>query len=91
MIISMSEAKEAERVAKAQRIAADRLLRVDESKVTSPKDMMLVHRVRAAAAEQSATFDAMLGDMDVNRLFNDGALYFERPGAKNEPEVGEVL
>ncbi len=40
---------------------------------------MLLHRVKAAAAEQSATFDAMLSDLDVNRLFNDGALYFERP------------
>jgi hypothetical protein len=41
--------------------------------------MMLLHRVKAAAAEQSATFDAILSDLDVNRLFNDGALYFERP------------
>jgi hypothetical protein len=29
-------------------------------------------------AEQSATFDAMLSDMDVSRLFNEGALYFDR-------------
>ena len=79
MFISMPEVREAERMAKAQRIAAGRWLRVDESKVTSPKDMMLLHRVRAAAAEQSATFDAMLSDLDVNRLFNDGALYFEHP------------
>ena len=78
MFISMSDAKEAERIAKAERIAAARYLRVDESKVTSPKDMMLRHRVGAAAAEQSATFDAMLGDMGVNRLFNDGALSFSR-------------
>jgi hypothetical protein len=42
--------------------------------------MMLVHRVRAAAAEGSDAFDGMLGDRDVNRLLNDGALYFERPG-----------
>jgi hypothetical protein len=40
MIISMSEAKEAERIAKAQRIAAGRWLQVDESKITSPKDMI---------------------------------------------------
>ena len=78
MIISMTEAKEAERVAKAQRIAAGRWLRVDETKVTSPKDTMLLHRVRAAAAEGSGVFDEMLRDRDVNRLFNDGALYFER-------------
>ena len=78
MNVSMAEVKEAERIAKAQRIAAAKWLRVDESKVTSPKAMMLLHRVRAAAAEGSATFDVMLGDRDVNRLFNDGALYFER-------------
>jgi hypothetical protein len=77
----MSEAKEAERVAKAQRIAAGRWLLVDESKVTSPKDTMLLHRVRAAAAEGSGVFDEMLRDRDVNRLFNDGALFFERPRA----------
>jgi hypothetical protein len=75
----MPEVREAERLSKAQRIAAGRWLRVDESKVTSPKDMMLLHRVRAAAAEQSGAFDVMLGDMDVNRLFNDGALSFARP------------
>jgi hypothetical protein len=78
MFISMSEAIEAGKVAKAQRIAAGRWLRVDESKITSSKDMLLLRGVRAAAAEQSATFDAMLQDMDVNRLFNDGALYFDR-------------
>ena len=76
--VSMSEEKEAERIAKAQRIAAGRYLRVDETKVTSPKDTMLLHRVRAAAAEGSSVFDRMLGDTDVNRLFNDGALCFER-------------
>ena len=80
MIISISEAKEAERVAKAQRITAGRWLRVDETKITSPKDTMLLHRVRASAAEGSGVFDEMLRDMDVNRLFNDGALYFERTG-----------
>ena len=80
MIVSMAESREAERIAKAQRIAAGRYLRVDESKITSPKDMMLLHRVRAAAAEGSGAFDEMLRDRDVNRLFNCGALYFERPG-----------
>lgn len=79
MIISMSEAKEAERVAKAQRIDAARWLQFDETKITSPKDIMLLHRVRAAAAERSATFDEMLRDRDVNWLFNDGALSFDRP------------
>jgi hypothetical protein len=63
-------------------------LHVDETKITSPKDMMLLLRVKAAAAEGSGVFDVMLGERDVNRLFNDGALNFERPGVKNEPEVG---
>ena len=80
MFIPMSEAKEAERVAKAQRIAAGRWLHVDESKIASPKDLMLLHRVRAAAAEGSGVFDEMLRDRDVNRLFNDGALSFDRKG-----------
>ena len=74
----MPEVREAERLSKAQRIAAGRWLRVDESKVTSPKDIMLLHRVRAAAADSSGAFDEMLRDRDVNRLFNEGALYFER-------------
>jgi hypothetical protein len=77
--VSLPAAREAERLAKAQRIAAGRWLRVDETKITSPKDMMLLHRARAAAAEGSEAFDAMLRDRDVNRLFNDGALYFESP------------
>ena len=79
--VSLPDAREAERFAKAQRIAAGRWLRVDETKIASPKDTMLLHRVRAAAAEGSETFDTMLRDRDVNRLFNDGALYFEPPGA----------
>ena len=79
MIISVAEATEAERLCKAERMAAGRWLKVDESRVRSPKDMMLVHRVRAVAAEQSAAFDEMLRDRDVNRLFNDGVFYFEPP------------
>jgi len=77
---SVVEAKEAERQSKLQRLGFAHLIRVDESKITSPKDMMLLRGIRAAAAEQSPAFDSMLSDMDVNRLFNDGALYFERVG-----------
>jgi hypothetical protein len=40
--------------------------------------MLLLRGVRASAADQSGAFDVMLGDMDVNRLFNDGALSFSR-------------
>ena len=77
-IISIADVREAERLSKVQRIQAGRWLRVDESKITAPRDMMLLHRVKAAAAEQSTAFDAMLSDMEVNRLFNDGALSFGR-------------
>jgi hypothetical protein len=78
--VSLPAAREAEHFAKAQRIAAGRWLRVDESKISAPKDLMLLHRVRAAVAERSEAFDEMLRDRAVNRLFNGGALYFELPG-----------
>lgn len=78
MFISVADVKEAERNAKGQRLSNARYFRVDETKATSPKDVMLLHRFRAAAAEQSGTFDSMLCDFDVNRLFNDGAIYLER-------------
>ena len=77
--VSLPAAREAEHNARAQRMAAGRWLRVDETKISAPKDLMLLHRVRAAAADRSEAFDEMLRDRDVNRLFNDGALYFERP------------
>jgi hypothetical protein len=80
MIISMTEVIEAAKVAKARRIATSRWLRVDETKGTSPKDVMLLHRVREAIGDGSGAFDEMLRDRDVNRPFNDGALYFERMG-----------
>jgi len=41
--------------------------------------MMLLHRVRPAAAERSDAFNKMLSEREVNQLFNDGAIYFERP------------
>jgi hypothetical protein len=47
------------------------------SHTKSPKAMLL-HRVRAAAAEKSDAFDVMLSDLDVNRLFNDGAILIRR-------------
>ena len=79
--VSLPDAREAERNAKAQRTAAARWLRVDETKISAPKDLMLLHRVRAAAADRSEAFDALLRDRDVNRLFNGGALYFALPEA----------
>jgi hypothetical protein len=78
-MVSMTEAAEASRECKRQRIAAGQLLKVEESKVSSASDQMVLRRVKAAAAERSDTFDALLCDYDVNRLFNMGALYFARP------------
>jgi hypothetical protein len=80
MMVSMAEAKEAERIAKQQRISAGRYLLVDERFVASASDQMLVRRIRAAAAEGSEAFDQLLRDRDVNRLFNSGALSFDRRG-----------
>ena len=73
---SVAEVKEAERLSKLQRLGFAHLIRIDESKATSPKDIMYLHRVRAAAAERSEAFDA-IQDRDFNRLFNEGAIYIE--------------
>jgi hypothetical protein len=52
-MFSYKDAAEAEREAKRQRMAAGRWLRVAETKITAPKDLMLLLRVRAAAADRS--------------------------------------
>jgi hypothetical protein len=76
--ISMADVREAERLSKVQRINNARYLKFDETKCASARDVMLLHRVRAAAVERSDAFDVMLSDLDVNRLFNDGAISIER-------------
>jgi hypothetical protein len=76
--ISISEVQEAERLSKVQRINNARFLCFDETKAATAKDVMLLHRVRAASVEKSDAFDAMLQDREVNRLFNDGAISIER-------------
>jgi hypothetical protein len=72
----MKGALEAERDAQGQRLNAARWVQIDESKAPSASDLMLLHRIRAAAAERSDAFDRMLRDRDANRLFNAGAWYF---------------
>jgi hypothetical protein len=47
------------------------------SHTKGPKAILL-HRVHAAAAERSDAFDVKLTDLDVNKLFNDGAISIER-------------
>jgi hypothetical protein len=75
---SFVETKEAERQSRLQRLGFAHLWRADETKATTPKDVMYLHRVRAAAAERSDAFDAMTRDHEFNRLFNEGAIYIER-------------
>jgi hypothetical protein len=45
---------------------------------TKGQKPMLLHWLRAAAAERSGAFDVMLSDLEVNWLFNDGAISIER-------------
>jgi hypothetical protein len=59
--------------------AASRWLWVDETKALRPSDTMLVLRVVAAAADQGEPFAKLLGDYEVNKLFNAGVFYFARP------------
>lgn len=76
--ISIKDVAEAERQSKLQRLGFAHLFRIDETKATSPKDVMYLLRVKAAAAERSEVFDTMLREMEFNRLFNEGAIYVER-------------
>ncbi len=75
---SIKDIAEAERLSKVQRQNNARFLRFDETKCATARDVMLLHRVRAAAAERSDAFDKMIGDREANQLFNDGAIYIER-------------
>lgn len=77
---SVAEVQEAERLCKVQRINNAKYLRFDETKCATARDVMLLHRVRAAAADRADVFNVMLSDPEVNRLFNDGAIYIGRFG-----------
>jgi hypothetical protein len=79
MNLSAADARDAEREARRQRLSLAHLLRSDESKVTSPSDLMKVKRLMTAAAERSVAYDEILRELDTQRLFNAGALYFARP------------
>jgi len=75
---SIKDIAEAERLCKVQRLNNAKFLRFDETKCASARDVMLLHRYRAAAADRSDAFDKMVSDPDVNRLFCDGAIYVAR-------------
>ena len=76
--ISMPDVREAECLSKAQRLNNARYLKFAETKCATARDVMLLHQVRAAAAERSDVFDVMLGGREVNQLFNDGAISVKR-------------
>jgi len=79
LMLSCREPEGVSREAKRQRIAAGRRLRVDETKPLRPSDTMLVRRLVVAAADNGEIFLALLGDYEVNKLFNAGMLCFEKP------------
>ena len=81
MFISAADAREAEQEARKQRLGFAHLLRADESKAPTSADIMRIRRMMATAAEHSITYDNMLSGPDTQRLFNCGALHFDRPRA----------
>jgi hypothetical protein len=76
--ISMAGSRDAEHEARKQRMGLAHLLRIDETKASNSADIMILRRVKAAAADKSDTYDSLLSERDVNRLFNTGAIYFQR-------------
>jgi hypothetical protein len=53
------------------------LLRIDETKSPSAADALRLRRIKAAAVERGAGFDALNTEPETNRLFDCGAIYFE--------------
>ena len=77
MQLSNVEARDAEREAKAHRMRMAQLLRIDETKAPSAADVLRLRRIKAAAAERGAGFDALIAEPETNRLFECGAIYFD--------------
>lgn len=82
MFISAIEAREAEHEARKQRLGFAHLLRSDEAKAPTSADIMRMRRIMAAAQERNVTYDQMLSEYGMQRLFDCGALYFARSGLK---------
>jgi hypothetical protein len=78
MMIAASEAREAEKEARNQRLSLTYLLRADESKVTSPSTTVHVRRIMRAATDKSVVYDELLREQETQRLFSEGVLYFAR-------------
>jgi hypothetical protein len=74
----MADVRDAEHETHRQQLSFAHMLRIDESKASNSADIMILRRVRAAAMEKRAAYGSLLAERDVNRLFNAGAIYFER-------------
>ena len=81
MLISATEARNAEHEARKQRQGFAQLLRAVESKAPTSADVMRIRRILAAAAEGGSGYDAMLSEPTTNSLFACGALYFAKTEA----------
>jgi hypothetical protein len=81
MLISATEARNAEHEAREQRQGFALLLRADESKAPTSADVMRIRRMLAAAAEGGSGYEAMLGEPTTNSLFACRGLYFARTEA----------
>lgn len=86
MICTVSDAAKAEKFALEQRLAGAKLLRLDESKATSPAALDLAQRVKNASEADPMRFDKMLGERKVCELFSCGALHFKSVG-QTEPSI----
>ena len=76
VLISATDARNAEHDTRKQRQGFARLLRADESKAPTSADVMRIRRMMAAAAEGGSGYDAMLSEPTTNTLFAYGALFF---------------
>jgi hypothetical protein len=80
MFISSTEARSAESEARNQRLGFAHLLRADENKAPTSAGIMRIRRIMAAAQDRSVTYDQMLSEYGMQKLFECGALYFTRWG-----------
>jgi len=79
-MISSSEARGAEAEARNQRLRLAHLLPSQEALAPTSADVMRMRRIMAAAMERSITYDQIISEYGVQKLFDCGALYFAHPG-----------
>jgi hypothetical protein len=81
MILSAADVREAEHESRRQRLSFAHLLRADESKAPTSADIMRIRRIIVAAQERSTTYDMLLSEIGIQKLFDCGALSFAWPPA----------